>query len=256
METNLTIKKIHSVYSGEFSVARIDPCACRHSDAFGYYVSGRADYVHKDGNVLHVRPGTVFYLAKGSEYKIEVFEKCHWICIDFDFLTHDCNRKSRAFDGIPPSEKNDFIKALHVYLRNDPLSNPQLLSIAYNIYYQCIKADHKAYSRSSRLFEQMTSFIIEKYSEPSLSLPEISAGVGISERHARLIFKKMMGCTPTSYLNSIRLEQARNMLRNSNMSVAQIAHSTGFNDGFYFSRVFKKSFGVSPSAYRSKMIDE
>ncbi len=63
-------------------------------------------------------------------------------------------------------------------------------------------------------------------------------------------FKDAVGSSAHSYLLSIRLEKAKNMLTASDRSIAEIASLCGFDDGLYFSRYFTKAVGVSPSAYR------
>ena len=66
------------------------------------------------------------------------------------------------------------------------------------------------------------------------------------------LFTQAIGVSPQQYLLRLRLDRARGFLRDSSMSVSEVAESTGFNDPFYFSRMFSKAFGLSPRAFRSK----
>lgn len=76
--------------------------------------------------------------------------------------------------------------------------------------------------------------------------------------YVRKLFKKETGVTPHDYLNAIRMDRARQYIENgltnnySNFTVAQIAEACGFAEPLYFSRVFKKYFGVSPMIYQKK----
>lgn len=73
--------------------------------------------------------------------------------------------------------------------------------------------------------------------------------------YVRKLFKKEVGVTPHEYLTQYRLQRAKDILvsgvtnRYSNYSVTQIAEACGFSDPLYFSRVFKKYYGVAPSHY-------
>ena len=66
------------------------------------------------------------------------------------------------------------------------------------------------------------------------------------------IFKEHTGMTITEYTNSVRIENAKNLLEISTISIGSIALNTGFNDANYFSRTFKKITGMTPEEYRKK----
>ena len=63
------------------------------------------------------------------------------------------------------------------------------------------------------------------------------------------IFKAGVGLTPTEYINRLRINQAKELLSNTDMSVCEIAEAVGFADQNYFGRVFKKQTGTSPKKY-------
>lgn len=74
----------------------------------------------------------------------------------------------------------------------------------------------------------------------------------MSTRNFQRIFKKAVGSSPTNYLQEIRLQKARKMLRESNTSVTNIALETGFGDSNYLIKCFKKSTGVTPVQFRMR----
>ena len=65
------------------------------------------------------------------------------------------------------------------------------------------------------------------------------------------LFKKYYGKSPTEYKVQIRIDQAKNMLIETDMRIKAIAESVGYSDALYFSRAFKKECGYSPSEYRA-----
>lgn len=73
---------------------------------------------------------------------------------------------------------------------------------------------------------------------------------GISERKFYSYFKKWSGKSPVDYRNELRIAAARSRLISTNQTIAQIAFKVGFDDPYYFSRVFKKLTGISPAVYR------
>ena len=89
----------------------------------------------------------------------------------------------------------------------------------------------------------------------SLSIAELAKMANTSERAFYRVFHKATGCSPNHYLNDLRLTQARELLKFSNMSITDIAQECGFQDNSYMTRQFKKQQGVTPSAYR-KMVQK
>ena len=71
-----------------------------------------------------------------------------------------------------------------------------------------------------------------------------------SESQTIRIFKRAYGVTPYAYLLEKKLDLAGQLLRDTNLSVREIAEKLSFADEYYFSNVFKKKTGVSPSVYR------
>ena len=84
-----------------------------------------------------------------------------------------------------------------------------------------------------------------------LTLKEIADHVGFSPSHFSTLFQNKTGFSPLNYLSQLKIQQACHWLDFSDMKINQIAMTIGFDDPFYFSRVFTKTMGVSPTEYRS-----
>ncbi|MDD6032780.1 MAG: AraC family transcriptional regulator, partial [Oscillospiraceae bacterium] len=85
-----------------------------------------------------------------------------------------------------------------------------------------------------------------------ITIEDIADFVGISPSHLYRVFSQELGIPPTRFLTSYRINEACALLRGSGMSVSEVAASAGFRDPLYFSRVFKKIKGISPTAYERK----
>lgn len=88
---------------------------------------------------------------------------------------------------------------------------------------------------------------IETHLQRDLSVEELAAVAGYSTGHFHREFRRATGETPGQHLTRRRLETARLYLRQSGLPIRDIAAAVGFGDPLYFSRVFRRHFGCSPS---------
>ncbi len=93
--------------------------------------------------------------------------------------------------------------------------------------------------------------ILRANNEQPLELLELSRRVGISRTKLLKGFVSLFGKTPTSYLRDIRIEKARMLIDQGQMSLTDIAHFVGYSSSSHFTKVFRNYFGVTPSQYAS-----
>lgn len=98
------------------------------------------------------------------------------------------------------------------------------------------------------LFERARKYV-EENMENKVLAETLAKELALSLRQMQRIFKDELDTTPTGFITLIKLERAAEMLK-SGSTVTEAAFSTGFNDSSYFSRVFKKYFGIPPSDYK------
>lgn len=92
-----------------------------------------------------------------------------------------------------------------------------------------------------------------KYLE-KIDYAEVADNVGMSLRHLERLFRGELGKTPRELVIEWRIDEARVLIRDTNMSIAQIAFSVGFSSQSHFSTVFRAQVGCSPAAYRAQQI--
>ena len=95
-------------------------------------------------------------------------------------------------------------------------------------------------------------YMSQNYSDPNLMLSDVAKAVNMSKSRFSTVFSQTTGQTFTEYLIYLRLSKAKELLRTTNIKSSQIAHDTGYNDSHYFSYIFKKNTGMTPSEYRSQ----
>ena len=100
-----------------------------------------------------------------------------------------------------------------------------------------------------RRLQLATDRLRETFEGPT-NLLSVAAAIGISMTQLERDFRKVFGMTPRAFLHVLRLEQARALLEDASLSIAQIAHACGYADHSAFSRRFLREFGTTPTAYR------
>ncbi len=95
-------------------------------------------------------------------------------------------------------------------------------------------------------------FISQNFQNPNLMLQDVAAAVNMSRSRFSAVFSQYTGKTFTEYLLSLRLGKAKELLRTTGEKTSHIAYEAGYNDAHYFSYIFKKNTGMTPSEYRAQ----
>lgn len=96
---------------------------------------------------------------------------------------------------------------------------------------------------------QAVDYIQTNYSR-KISLTSVSDHVGLSSSYLCRIFKEETGLSMNTYINNLRMSKAGELLSDKDSYIKEVAISVGFEDQLYFSRLFKRYYGVTPSEYR------
>lgn len=92
---------------------------------------------------------------------------------------------------------------------------------------------------------------IHEQAETRVSLDELIRNTGFSKTHACKLFKSFTGTSPIAYLNKIKMEKACALLTTTDLQISQIAYRLGFDDPYYFSRLFAQATGHPPRTFRN-----
>jgi two-component system, response regulator YesN len=129
----------------------------------------------------------------------------------------------------------------------------QLREQAYKILVSALAfRDSQTNHQYADMVRQAKAYIDQHYSDPDLSLNEVATQVNLSPSHFSFVFGQEACQNFKEYLTEIRIKKAKELLRTTPLRSAEIAYQVGYNDPHYFSYVFRKNTGLTPSEFRSQ----
>jgi AraC-like DNA-binding protein/quercetin dioxygenase-like cupin family protein len=142
-------------------------------------------------------------------------------------------------------------------IQGHPAATADLLakSLLYRLFHLLsLGNSQRANTPSVNRIENACRFMRNNHSRP-IGMDDVAVYVGVSRKHLSDIFKAATGQSPKEYLTAYRLSVAAELLAASDLPVKAIAHSTGFTDEFYFSKLFHSRYGNSPTHHRARKSD-
>jgi AraC-like DNA-binding protein len=108
-------------------------------------------------------------------------------------------------------------------------------------------------AESDRIVQQAIHYLSTQYAEP-ITIEMMAESLGYNRAYLSRLFKRHTKVTPVTFLLKLRVDKARQLLRERlELTIEQIAASVGFYDPLYFSKQFRRLYGVSPSEYRNQI---
>ncbi len=144
---------------------------------------------------------------------------------------------------------NEMLTVLELGLTNENLefANLRLNGLLASFFYtETFQADKGI--RSSDPVEKVI-FFMQKNTAKLLSVAEMAEEARLSTSHLSRIFKNKTGASPMDYFIGLKMQEAIRLLSNKSMRVNEVAFTLGYTDPFYFSRIFKKQIGSTPTSF-------
>ena len=115
----------------------------------------------------------------------------------------------------------------------------------------CGNYSEKKAEKYSELAKQIKGIVQENYHDSSLNSQRIADMIQMNNAYLGRMFKNSYGRSINDYINTCRLEESMRLLRQTDMSVEEIAQNVGFSNIKYFYVLFKKLTGITPATYRA-----
>lgn len=133
---------------------------------------------------------------------------------------------------------------------SDSVNQQGYLMLLLSKYFKTAGYTINSGKKSSPDFISVIKYMSENISE-SISVETLSDMIHIHPNYFIRIFKQHFGCSPIKFFNNMRIEKAKDQLRNTSLSIESVAKSVGCNDIYTFSKFFKANVGIAPTKYRN-----
>lgn len=206
-----------------------------------YVISGKGDLV-LEGKFYKILPHQAFIIPPDTRYFYQANEIDPWeyIWINFD------GAQAVQFTNLKSPVLNigyDFFKDLDS-CKEYPGHEADYL--AGKLFLILVEAKKK--TTTSKYVKLVKKYMTNYYSQ-NLKISDIADAIGLNRKYLAKIFQKSEGCTMSDFLLDLRMRKASEAISNGENKIKNIATSVGFDDPLFFSRQFKKHFGVSPTVF-------
>ena len=216
-----------------------------------YQLTGLYDHT-VNGKVIPVRKDSLFFINKDDPYTVKCHERGRSLCVCFSAMT---DMRTMAYSV----ENDPTVKKLFTeIMKHSSLStNADRYFVTAKIYELIAIISAEEYSFSSQKdteprLKAIKNYLANNYRRADFYVDELAEIAGVGKPQLRKLFKKEYGVTPTQHLIDMRMTTAAHLLDEGHMSISEISCYVGYDDVFYFSRLFKKRFSLSPREYRQR----
>lgn len=267
IEVGMREKSEHNLLNCECLVSSVRRVGERFSwgpgvkDVFSlhYVVRGRGR-ITVDGNSFDVKEGNSFLIFPYSHVYAEPDPYDPWIYKWIEFKGLEISwivsktgftKKTPVVGGLPIEDMEkrfDIIEGKNEEIYEKCRSNARLFELL-SYYIQYFPRENKVSNNYAIIARE---YIEKNYYNTNCTVKSVSEYVKLDRTYLFRLFKEETGMSVQDYINRCRVAKASTMLMDSRFSVKDIAFSVGFSDQLYFSKLFKKYRGVSPSIYRKE----
>ncbi|MBQ7335079.1 MAG: helix-turn-helix domain-containing protein [Clostridia bacterium] len=219
-------------------------------------LSGQLKLTSPDGESVIARENDIIFQHIGDSYRLEATGDTNAEYIVISYLA----TSPQTLDTLLPDMRiytpehrrryrDAFERAARTYSAGGICSEALLRALVQQILCHIIRENYPKALCAADNPAAYAKYYMEEYFDQFLTADAIAKAAHCSLSHLRVLFKKAYGVPPMHYLNSVRVERAKEMLSSGLFRLEEIATACGFQNVYYFSRVFKSFTGISPGKY-------
>ena len=223
-----------------------------------YIVSGQGT-VTVNGKTFEAKAGDTYFLPQGADHyyasdKKQPWEKV-WINLSGGYPLQLA--KLWGIEGVshfPGLDTSDLFSKLHYYAEHPEQANAasKCTALVTELFYRMSESHFAPAQKKLTAVEKMLRYI-EQHETEAVRLEQLAAVCEKSPSQAERLFHKEMGMPIYRYVLGRKIELARQLLSETGMSVRDVASYLSFEDEFYFSGLFRRKTGFSPTQYRKEI---
>lgn len=213
----------------------------------GIQLTGSAMHYLKNKRIM-LDSRTIYFFNQKDSYDVDVFEA--GLSYSVHFTTYEPIETDSFFAHV--SNASEIVRLLEL-MEKKMVFNGDELALTADFYTLCSlfnRIYEKKYFSNDVRIKNAEKYICEHFRDGDC-IKDAAQNCGISRRRFDDLFKKCFDVTPGRYLINLKIESAKRFLSASDASVSQVAELCGMSDIYYFSKLFKKETGYTPSQYRA-----
>ncbi len=218
-----------------------------------YCTSGRGELVFEQGETIKYCKGEVVAIPPHVKHNNRSDEGFTNIYLTISEATLPYRNAKKIVDETEHQIYRSFTEASYYF--NSDIQNKELVLSALGSLIVSYLIVYLGKNNSSEVVEDIRKNILQNFADVNYELDKYLKSLPFSYDYLRKLFKKEMGITPHEYLTRTRMNAAQMLLSGTSRydySISETSEMCGFSEPLYFSRVFKKRFGMSPSQYAQR----
>ncbi len=207
-----------------------------------------------DGAEYPLSVGSIFFAFPARQFTVKAGKDFRYVYISF--MGNDVQSLLDEMQITPhypvyPGHSN-LCELFYTTVRNSRGQNTSILAqgLLYYTLSRLLSLNMEKDRQPNQQFAVARDYLEKHYADPAMSLKTLSKVCSYTEKYLSALFIKRMGISFGDYLTVLRIQRAKELLAMRIYTVGQVAQLCGFTDQLYFSKVFKKKTGFTPTQYR------